>query len=67
MVKEGKNSLVKGIIIGVLVPLIIIYSLAFLGFVNFEESGWFTPGLVIIGGAFLLIIAVKLTKGFLKI
>ena len=61
-----KDELLKGFIYGVLVPLAIIYALAYFRIINFSKSGWILPGATIIGGAAVLLAGYYLIKGIFK-
>ncbi|MBN1923719.1 MAG: hypothetical protein JW791_03075 [Nanoarchaeota archaeon] len=64
--KDGNNNLLKSFFYGVVFPTIILYLLAFTGFINFSTSGWLLPGIVIIIGGLLIIVGAEFIQKFLK-
>lgn len=64
--KKKSKNLLKYFVSGVVFPTILLYALAIMGYVNFSQSGWLLPGVIIILGGILLIFAIDYSLRFLK-
>ncbi len=60
------KELIKGFLYGVFVPLLLIYGMAYAGIINFDKSGWILPGVIIVGGAVVLVLGLYLIKKVVK-
>ncbi len=61
-----KKEIINSVLYGIVMPLILIYGMAYIGIINFNKSGWILPGAIIVGGAAVLMAGFYIIKKVIK-